>query len=264
VKIVVCVKQVPESTDVKINPENNTLVREGVASVTNAFDEFAIEEGLRTKEKYGGEIHVISMGPPQAIEVLKNALAVGSDKAYLLSDPAFAGADTLATAYTLSKAIEKIGDVDLVICGKQAIDGDTAQVGPGIATRLNIPQLTYVCKVREIDPAKKKIVVERMLENGKEVVESSLPALITVVKDINEPRLPSLLGIKKAAKAQIPTWTVKDLPVDENRVGLKGSPTWVVKVFTPEARGGGEMLKGEVAEVVPLLVEKLMESKFIK
>lgn len=263
-KIVVCVKQVPESTDVKINPENNTLVREGVASVTNAFDEFAIEEGLRTKEKYGGEIHVISMGPPQAIEVLKNALAVGSDKAYLLSDPAFAGADTLATAYTLSKAIEKIGDVDLVICGKQAIDGDTAQVGPGIATRLNIPQLTYVCKVREIDPAKKKIVVERMLENGKEVVESSLPALITVVKDINEPRLPSLLGIKKAAKAQIPTWTVKDLPVDENRVGLKGSPTWVVKVFTPEARGGGEMLKGEVAEVVPLLVEKLMESKFIK
>jgi len=264
VKIVVCVKQVPESTDVKINPETKTLVREGVASVTNAFDEFAIEEGLRTKEKYGGEVHVLSMGPPQAIEVLKNALAVGSDKAYLLSDRAFAGADTLATAYTLSKAIEKIGDVDLVICGKQAIDGDTAQVGPGVATRLGIPQLTYVCKVREIDLARKRIVVERMLENGREVVESSLPALITVVKDINEPRLPSLLGIKKAAKAQIPTWTVKDLPVDENRVGLKGSPTWVVKIFTPEARGGGEILKGEVTEVVPLLVEKLMESKFIK
>lgn len=263
-KIVVCVKQVPESTDVKINPETKTLVREGVASVTNAFDEFAIEEGLRTKEKYGGEVHVLSMGPPQAIEVLKNALAVGSDKAYLLSDRAFAGADTLATAYTLSKAIEKIGDVDLVICGKQAIDGDTAQVGPGVATRLGIPQLTYVCKVREIDLARKRIVVERMLENGREVVESSLPALITVVKDINEPRLPSLLGIKKAAKAQIPTWTVKDLPVDENRVGLKGSPTWVVKIFTPEARGGGEILKGEVTEVVPLLVEKLMESKFIK
>lgn len=263
-KIVVCVKQVPESTDVKINPETNTLVREGVASVTNAFDEFAIEEGLLTKEKYGGEVHVISMGPPQAVEVLKNALAVGSDKAYLLSDRAFAGADTLATAYTLSKAVEKIGDVDLVICGKQAIDGDTAQVGPGIATRLGIPQLTYVCKVREIDLAKKKIVVERMLENGKEVVESSLPALITVVKDINEPRLPSLLGIKRASKAQIPTWGLKDLPIDENRTGLKGSPTWVVKIFSPEARGGGEVLKGELPVVVPLLVEKLMESKFIK
>jgi electron transfer flavoprotein beta subunit len=204
------------------------------------------------------------MGPPQAIEVLKNALAVGVDKAYLLSDPAFAGADTLATAYTLSKMIEKIGDVDLVICGKQAIDGDTAQVGPGIATRLGISQLTYVSKVREIDAAKKRIVVERFLENGREVVESSLPVVITVIKDINEPRLPSLLGIKKAAKAQIPTLTAKDIGADENKTGLKGSPTWVSKVFSPESRGGGEVLKGELSEVLPLLVEKMMESKFIK
>jgi len=264
VKIAVCIKQVPETTEVKINPETNTLIREGVASITNPFDEFAVEEALLTKEKYGGEVHVLTMGPPQAIEVLKNALAVGSDKVYLLSDRAFAGADTLATAYTLAKAIEKIGGVDLVICGKQAIDGDTAQVGPGIATRLGIPQLTYVSKVREIDLANKRIVVERMLENGREVVASSLPALITVVKDINEPRLPSLLGIKKAAKAQIPTWTAKDISVDENRAGLKGSPTWVSKIFTPEARGGGEVLKGELSEVVPLLVNKLMETKLIK
>jgi electron transfer flavoprotein beta subunit len=235
-----------------------------VASITNPFDEFALEEGLLTKEKYGGEVHVMSMGPPQAIEILKNALAVGADKVYLLSDPAFAGADTLATAYTLAKTIEKIGEVDLVICGKQAIDGDTAQVGPGIATRLGIPQLTYVAKVREIDPAKKKIVVERMLENGREVVECSLPVVITVMKDINEPRLPSLLGIKKAAKATIPTWTAKEIGVDENRVGLKGSPTWVWKVFSPESRGGGEILKGEVTETVPLLVNKLMDSKFVK
>ncbi len=263
-KIVVCVKQVPETTEVKINPETNTLIREGVQSITNPFDEFAIEEALLTKEKYGGEVHVITMGPPQAIDVLKNALAVGADKVYLLSDIAFAGADTLATAYTLAKAIEMIGDVDLIICGKQAIDGDTAQVGPGIATRLGIPQLTYVSKVRQIDPAQKKIVVERMLEGGREVVESSLPALITVMKDINEPRLPSLLGIKKAAKAQIPTLTHKDIPVDENKIGLKGAPTWVWKIFTPEARGGGEILKGELTEVVPLLVEKLMETKFIK
>jgi electron transfer flavoprotein beta subunit len=264
VKIAVCLKQVPETTEVKINPQTNTLMREGVASITNPFDEFALEEGLLTKEKYGGEVHVMSMGPPQAIEILKNALAVGADKVYLLSDPAFAGADTLATAYTLAKTIEKIGEVDLVICGKQAIDGDTAQVGPGIATRLGIPQLTYVAKVREIDPAKKKIVVERMLENGREVVECSLPVVITVMKDINEPRLPSLLGIKKAAKAAIPTWTAKEIGVDENRVGLKGSPTWVWKVFSPEARGGGEILKGEVTETVPLLVNKLMDSKFVK
>ncbi len=263
-KIVVCIKQVPDSTDVKINPETNTLVREGVASISNPFDEFALEEALLTKEKYGGEVHVISMGPPQAVDVLKNALAVGADKVYLVSDRAFAGADTLATAYTLAKTIESIGGADLVICGKQAIDGDTAQVGPGIATRLGIPQLTYVSKVREINVEKKKIVVERLLEDGKEVLESSLPALMTVVKDINEPRLPSLLGIKKAAKVQIPILTAKDIPVDENRIGLKGSPTWVWKIFSPEARGGGEMLKGELTEVVPLLVNKLMDTKFIK
>ena len=163
-KIVVCIKQVPDTTDVKINPETNTLVREGVAGISNPFDEFALEEALLTKEKYGGEVHVISMGPPQAIDVLKNALAVGADKVYLVSDRAFAGADTLATAYTLAKTIESIGGADLVICGKQAIDGDTAQVGPGIATRLGMPQLTYVSKVREINVEKKKIVVERFLD----------------------------------------------------------------------------------------------------
>jgi electron transfer flavoprotein beta subunit len=264
VKIAVCIKQVPETTDVKINPATNTLVREGVASIPNPFDEFALEEALLTKEKHGGEVHVLTMGPPQAVEVLKNALAVGADKVYLLCDREFAGADTLATAYTLAKAIEWIGGVDLVICGKQAIDGDTAQVGPGIATRLGYPQVTYVSKVREVDPANRKIVVERMLENGKEVVESSLPCLITVLKDINEPRIPSLVGIRKASKAQIPTLTAKDIPVDPDRIGLKGSPTWVWKIFTPEARGGGEILTGDVTEVVPLLVDKLMSTALIK
>jgi electron transfer flavoprotein beta subunit len=264
VKIAVCIKQVPETTDVKINPATNTLVREGVASIPNPFDEFALEEALLTKEKHGGEVHVLTMGPPQAVEVLKNALAVGADKVYLLCDREFAGADTLATAYTLAKAIEWIGGVDLVICGKQAIDGDTAQVGPGIATRLGYPQVTYVSKVREVDPDSRKIVVERMLENGKEVVESSLPCLITVLKDINEPRIPSLVGIRKASKAQIPTLTAKDIPVDPDRIGLKGSPTWVWKIFTPEARGGGEILTGDVTEVVPLLVDKLMSTALIK
>ena len=151
-KIAVCIKQVPDTTDVRINPETNTLIREGVASITNPFDEYAVEEALLIKEKHGGEVHVISMGPPQAVEVLKNALALGADKVYLVSDKAFAGADTLATAYTLARTINAIGGADLVICGKQAIDGDTAQVGPGVATRLGIPQLTYVTKVREIDP----------------------------------------------------------------------------------------------------------------
>lgn len=263
-RIVACAKQVPDTTDVKINPETGTLIREGVESITNPFDEFAVEEALLTREEYGGEVHVLSMGPPQAIEVLRNALAMGADRTYLLSDKAFAGADTLATAYTLAKAIEKIGDVDLVICGKQAIDGDTAQVGPGIATRLKIPQLTYVSKVREIDPEKRRIVVERMLEDGKEVVTSSLPTLITVMKDINEPRLPSLLGIKKAAKAEIPIWTAGDLGVDPKKVGFDGSPTWVMRVFTPEQRGGGEILEGEIPEVVSQLVDRLLEAKVLK
>lgn len=263
-KIVVCVKQVPDTTEVKIDPETKTLVREGVESITNPFDEFAIEEGLLTKEKYGGEVHVISMGPPQAKEVLKNAYAVGADYVYLISDRAFAGADTWATAYTLAGAIKKIGDFDLVICGKQAIDGDTAQVGPGIATQLNIPQLTYVDKVVEIDPDNKKIKAERLLEDGKEVVEASLPALITVVKDINEPRLPSLFGIKKAAKLDIPTWTADELPVDKEKLGLKGSPTEVVRVFSPEVRSGGEILEGEIPEVVSTLADKLMDLKIIK
>jgi electron transfer flavoprotein beta subunit len=264
VKIVACIKQVPDTTDVRIDPETRTLVREGVESITNPFDEYAVEEALLTKEKCGGEVHVVTMGPPQAIEVLKNALAVGADYVYLVSDSALAGSDTWATAYTLAQTIKKMGEVDLVICGKQALDGDTAQVGPGVATQLGIPQLTYVSKVREIDVEKRRIVVERMLEDGKEIIESPLPALITVVKDINEPRLPSLLGIKKAAKAEIPTLTAEDLPLDTAKCGLEGSPTEVIRVFTPEPRGCGEILEGELTETIPLLIGKLMEAKVIK
>ncbi len=264
-KIAVCVKQVPDTTDVKINPETNTLVREGVASILNPFDEYAVEEALLLREKHGGEVHVITMGPPQAIEVLKQALAMGADKAYLVSDRAFAGADTLATAYTLALTIRSLGDMDLVICGKQAIDGDTAQVGPGIATRLGMPQLTYICQVKSVDPAAGKIVVERLLEHGRETVESSLPALLTVVKDINKPRAVSLMGIRKASRAEIPILTAASIGADENRIGLKGSPTWVTKVFSPEARGGGgEMLKGDLPEAVSALADRIMGTKFVK
>jgi electron transfer flavoprotein beta subunit len=265
VKIVACVKQVPDTaSEVKIDQDTSTLNLDGVETITNPFDEFAVEEALLTREKHGGEVHVITMGPPQAIDVLRNAMAMGADQAYLLCDAAFAGADTLATAYTLSKAIEKIGEVDLVICGKQAIDGDTAQVGPGIAAWLKIPQLTYVSKVRELDPENRGIVVERMLEGGIEVVKSSLPAVMTVVKDINDPRLPSLLGIRKAAKVDIPTWTAADLKGDQNKLGLEGSPTYVARVSRPEQRRGGEILQGEIPEVVSELVDKLLEAKVLK
>ncbi len=264
-KIVVCIKQVPDTaSEVKIDQDTSALNLDGVETITNPFDEFAVEEALLTREKHGGEVHVITMGPPQAIDVLRNAMAMGADHSYLLCDTAFAGADTLATAYALSKAIEKIGEVDLVICGKQAIDGDTAQVGPGIAAWLKIPQLTYVSKVRELDPEKGGIVVERMLEGGIEVVKSSLPAVMTVVKDINDPRLPSLLGIRKAAKVDIPTWTAADLSVDQNKLGLGGSPTYVARVFRPEQRRGGEILQGEIPEIVSDLVDKLLEAKILK
>jgi electron transfer flavoprotein beta subunit len=187
--IIVCVKQVPDTTEVKINPETNTLVREGVPSIINPFDENAIEEALRLREKHGGKVTVITMGPPQASEALRQAVAMGADEVVLVSDRAFAGSDTWATSYTLSQTIKVLGAFDVIFCGKQAIDGDTAQVGPGIAEWLGIPQVTFASKV-ELDGKKAKI--ERLLEEVNEVVECPLPLVITVVKQINEPRLPSL------------------------------------------------------------------------
>lgn len=265
-RVVVCIKQVPDTSEVKINPETNTLMREGVASIVNPFDEFAVEEGIRIKEKHGGEVIVITMGPPQAEEVLKTALAMGCDKAYLLSDRAFAGSDTLATAYTISAAIRKIeetdGPVDLVICGKQAIDGDTGQVGPGIAVRLNMPPLTYVSKVREINTETKEIIVERLMERGKEAIKCKLPALLTVVKDINSPRYPSLFEMKKAAKKPMVKLTLADLSMDCSKTGLKGSPTWVNKIFSPELKNvSGEIYQGDAEDCAKKLAGKILELK---
>ena len=257
--IVVCIKQVPDTTDVKIDPETNTLVREGVPSIINPFDEFAIEEGLRIREKCGGKVTVITMGPPQADDILRTSLAMGVDEVALLSDRTFAGSDTLATSYTLSKGIEKIGDVGLVITGKQAIDGDTAQVGPGIANRLGFTQLTYVSKVEEVNPEEAKIIVERLVDGGCERVEGKLPALLTVVKDINVPRQPSILRMKKARNAEIPNWGADDLNVDPEKIGQKGSPTWVEKIFSPEQKSGGEIYKGEAEEIAVRIVEILNE-----
>ena len=261
--IVVCIKQVPETTDVKINRETNTLIRDSVPSIINPFDTYALEEALRLKEKDGGQITVITMGPPQAERALREAISLGVDRGILISDKAVAGSDTLATSYTLSEALRKYGEFDLIICGKQAMDGDTAQVGPGVAESLGLPHVTYVRKIEEIKPDEKYLRVERMMEEGYEVVETTLPALITVVKEINEPRLPSLKGMMRAKKAELVKWNAVDLKLDEKRIGLEGSPTLVIKIFTPEPRTGGEIIEGSPKEQVEKLVEKLKETKLV-
>jgi len=258
--IIVCIKQVPDTTEVKINPETNTLVREGVPSIINPFDENAIEAALQLREKHGGKVTVITMGPPQAAEALRMAIAMGADDAILISDRAFAGSDTWATSYTLAQTIKKLGKFDLILCGKQAIDGDTAQVGPGIAEWLGIPQVTFAVKL-EINGQKAR--VERLLEEVNELVECPLPAVITVVKQMNEPRLPSLKGLMRAKKMEIKTFTAADIEADTKNIGLNGSPTSVVKIFSPPPRGGGEILTGEAEEIVNKLIEKLKERKII-
>ncbi len=263
---VVCLKQVPDSSEVRIDPKTNTLMREGVPSIINPYDAHALEEAIRLKEKVGGKVTIITMGPPQAKEALKKAISFGADRAILLSDRAFAGSDSLATAYILSRAIEKVNEtepVDLVLAGKEAIDGDTAQTGPGIATRLNFPQLTYVIKVTDIN--QETITVHRKLESGREVVEAKLPALLTVEKDLNDLSYASLPNMMKAAAYDPEYWDVKSLDFDVTQMGLKGSPTSVNRIFAPPARSGGNQIdatkdpKG-AAEVV---VEKLFQQNII-
>ncbi|NLB34408.1 MAG: electron transfer flavoprotein subunit beta/FixA family protein [Elusimicrobia bacterium] len=256
-KIVVCIKQVPDTTEVRINPKTNTLIREGVESIINPFDLNALEEGLRIKEKMNGELIALSMGPPQAESALKEAIALGCDSGILLTDRAFAGADTWATSYTLSRGIRRIGEVDLIICGKQAIDGDTAQVGPSIAEMLDIPCITYVRKIEEID--KSNIKAQRMMEGGYHLLESSLPALITVVKEINEPRLPSLRGKMRARKEEIIKYSAADIVCEIDSIGQMGSPTVVEKIFAPPVRDKGTMIKGEPSEAAAKLVSELKE-----
>jgi electron transfer flavoprotein beta subunit len=258
--IIVCIKQVPETTEVKINPETNTLIREGVPSIVNPFDENAVEAALQLREKHGGKVTVITMGPPQAVDALKNTIAMGVDEVILVSDRAFAGSDTWATSYTLAQTIKKIGNFDLILCGKQAIDGDTAQVGPGIAEWLGIPQVTFALKI-EVEGQKAR--VERMLEEVNEVVETPLPAVLTVVKQINEPRMPSLKGMMKAKKAEIKTLKAEDILADAKNLGLNGSPTQVVKIFTPPPKSGGEIMNGDPNENLDKLISKLKERKTI-
>jgi electron transfer flavoprotein beta subunit len=259
--IIVLVKQVPDTSEVKINRETNTLIRDGVPSIINPFDMFAIEEALRLREQHGGKVTAVTMGPPQAADALKEAVAMGVDEVVLLSDRAFAGADTWATSYTLAQGIKKLGSYDLVIAGKQAIDGDTAQVGPETADMLGIPFIAYIKKIETI--AGGKMTVERMMDDGYDVVESSLPALITVVKEINQPRLPSLKGKMKAKNLKVTTLAAKDINADENLLGLKGSPTKVVRIFPPAPRGQREILSGTIEQQVEQVVKKLKEQSLI-
>lgn len=258
-RIAVCIKQVPNTTEVKINPKTNTLIREGVESIINPFDMYAIEEALRLKEKFNAETFVITMGPAQAESALKEAISMGIDNPVLVSDRAFAGSDTWATSLTLAKTIEKIGNIDLIICGKQASDGDTAQVGPGIAAHLNIPQATYVNHIKNINIEEKWIEVSRLLENGFEILRVELPALITVVKEINEPRTPSLKGKMRAKSIQIPVFTNKELQIPENMVGLNGSPTQVVEIFTPSHKVGGKIFQGDPDHIIDQFILEIKD-----
>jgi len=264
-QIVVCVKQVPDTTEVRIDPETNTLIREGVPAIVNPFDAHATEAAVQMKEKHGAYVTVLSMGPPQATEAIKKCLSMGADRGILLSDRAFAGADTWATSYALAAALEKIAQeqgLDLVLCGKQAIDGDTAQVGPGLARRLGWPQITYAIGIPGIDLEGRTVTVERRLENGVEVVRARLPAVVTCVEEMNELRYAPLPDMIRAARYEPEVWTKDDLEVEERLLGLNGSPTAVDSIFPPPQPEPGEMIPGgsdDPAGAVSTLVDKLIQ-----
>jgi electron transfer flavoprotein beta subunit len=254
VNIIVCIKQVPDTAEIKINPETNTLMREGVPSIINPFDLHAIEAAIRIKEEAGGKVTALTMGPPQAETALREAVSMGVDEVVLLSDRAFAGSDTWATSYTLAQAIRKLG-ADVIFCGKQAIDGDTAQVGPETAEFLNIPHISYIRKIEEVNDS--SIRVQRMMDEGYDVVESSLPVLLTVVKELNQPRMPSLRGKMAAKKTEIKKMGMADIEAEEDNLGLKGSPTQVKNIFAPETKAERKMIEGTAEEQVDKLVKEL-------
>lgn len=261
--IIVCMKQVPDTNDVKIDPKTGTLIREGVPSIVNPDDKHAIEESLRLRERYGGKITVISMGPPQAIDALREVYAMGVDDTVLLSDRAFAGADTWATSYTLGMGIKNIGDYDMIFCGRQAIDGDTAQIGPQLAEFLGIPQVTYVRKV-EVDGD--DLIIERVLEDGHLSVRVPKPVLLTAVKELNKPRYPTMGGIIKAFREHtVKVWSASDVNADPSCIGLEGSPTQVKRTFAPEPRGKVKIMEGDACEeMVENLVDHLKDRNVVR
>jgi electron transfer flavoprotein beta subunit len=261
-KIIVCAKQVPDTNDVKIDPVKGTLIRDGVPSILNPDDANALEAALELKDKNpGSTVSVISMGPPQASYMLRECLAMGADDAYLLSSRTFGGADTCATSTTIAAGIRKIGNYDIIFAGRQAIDGDTAQVGPQTAQRLGLPSVSYVQKIREV--REKSVVVERQLEDGYEVVEIDTPCVLTAIKELNTPRYMTVMSIEEAYKKEIPVWSENDVGLAPGDCGLKASPTQVFRSFTPDPKGKGEMLTGSVSEMAGALVAKLAEKHVI-
>lgn len=261
-KIVVCIKQVPATGDATIDPETKRIVREGLKSILNPFDLYAVEEAVRLKEKIGGEVIALSMGPESAKNSLREAISIGADRGVLLSDKSFGGSDTWATSYVLAKAIENLGDVDLVICGKQAIDGDTAQVGPGIAARLDWMQATYVERINKINT--NSITVTRMNEDGYDICELDYPAVVTVVKGINVPRVPTLKGVLASKHVDIPILKPEDIGADTEKIGLMPSPTRVVKTGPPPPRNAvTQKIEGLPANCASVLVTELKTRSII-
>lgn len=261
--IVVCMKQVPDSAQIRVHPVTNTIMRQGVPTIINPYDLFAIEEALRLRDQFGGEVTVLTMGPPSAEDSLRKALSFGVDRAVLLTDRFFAGADTLATTYALATALRKIGaefgGPDIVFTGKQTIDGDTAQVGPGVAKRLGFIQLTYVSRINSVDVDKRLIEVERRAEGGVQQLQSRLPCLITILEGVNEIRVGSLTDALKAARAKLVRWSAQDAGVEDiTKCGLRGSPTIVKKVFAPQPRA----TKAEFIELGDKPGEALVEALF--
>jgi electron transfer flavoprotein beta subunit len=266
--IVVCVKQVPDSREIRIDPKTNTLIRQGVPSIVNFYDMHGLEEALRIKDELGARVTVVTMGPPPAEKGLKECISLGADEAVLVTDRGFAGADTLATSYVVAKTIRKVeeewGPVDIVFCGKQTLDGDTGQVGPGVACRLDLEQLTYVGKVVKVDPERRRLTVERFLEDGIEVVETGMPVLITALKELNKVRRASLPGMIRAARYKPVVWTTADFPgLDRTQIGLKGSPTIVAKTWVPELKSvKTEMISGDTPEqLAESVIAKLWDSE---
>jgi electron transfer flavoprotein beta subunit len=259
--IVVPIKQVPETTEVQFDEETGRLIREGVAAIINPFDEYAIEEALRIREKHGGTVKVITMGPPWAADALRDAIAMGADEGWLATDRAFAGADTWATSLTLARCIEHMGGPDLIICGLKTTDGDTGQTGPEMAEHLDMPHVCYVSEITEIGGG--KVTLKRNMDEGVETLEAPMPLLVTVGKDINQPRLATLRGRLRAKKAEIKEITNQDLKMPPDEVGLDGSFTRVVKVFEPEAPEAGEIVEGSPDELADAILVKLLECKVI-
>lgn len=265
---VVCIKQVPDSAQIRVHPVTNTIMRQGVPTIINPYDLFSLEEALRWRDKVGGEVTVLTMGPPMAADSLRKALTIGADRAVLLTDRFFAGSDTLATSFALSAALQKISDtfgkIDIVFCGKQTIDGDTAQVGPGIAKRLNLEQITYVSAVNEVNGENGTVTLERRSEGGVQVLKTNLPAMITMLEGSNTVRRGRIDDALRAARAQIVTWSAKDAGIEDvTKCGLRGSPTVVKKVFAPTPRAEKAALV-ELGETPRDSAEALIEAIFAK